>query len=104
MIIHNKKIRLIASLKVIHKLKTKHDVTLPEIEECFYNQTRVFIEESRKQHMTRPPTLWFIAKTNSSRLLKVVFIERGEIIYEVKTAYAPSHKEKTLYRKLACRL
>jgi hypothetical protein len=54
--------------------------------------------------MTIPPTMWFVAKTDSGRLLKVVFIERGELIYEVKTAYAPSRKEKTLYRKLACRL
>jgi uncharacterized DUF497 family protein len=101
---YNKKIQLIASLRVIHKLKTKHNLALSEVEECFYNQTRVFLEDTRKEHWTIPSTMWFIAKTDRDRLLKVVFIERGELLYEVKTAYGPSRKEKAVYYKTASKL
>ncbi len=101
---YNKKIQLIASLRVISKLKKKHNVVLAEIEECFYNRDAEVLEDLRSNHMTNPPTLWFIAKTNSERLLKVVYIQRKEFVYEVKTAYAPNYQEKTIYRKFASRI
>lgn len=92
---------LIASLKVQHKLKIKHNVAFSEVEECFLNQNREFLEDRRIRHLTIPPTRWFIAQTNKQRLLKVVFIKREKYIYELKTAYEPSPKEKAIYYKIA---
>jgi hypothetical protein len=38
---------------------------------------------------TDPPTLWFLARTNRNRLLKVVYIQRGLKIY-LRTCYEPN--------------
>lgn len=93
--------RLIVSPAVLQKLKIRHHVTIDEVEECFLNQTRVFLEDDRTEHMTMPPTMWFISETDRGRTLKVVFIEHPSQIYELKTAYEPSPEEERIYDKYA---
>ena len=93
--------RLIVSPSVLQKLKTKHGVTIDEVEECFLNQSRVFLEDDRTEHLTIPPTLWFIAETDRGRVLKVIFVEHPSNVYELKTAYEPSTEEERIYDKYA---
>lgn len=80
--------------KLAHK---KPPVSLDEIEQCFADRDRTFLEDSREPHRTIPPTQWFIASTDMGRLLKVVFVklENGDIA--IKTAYDPNADEKKLY-------
>ncbi len=92
-------LRLYISLQVIDKLLTKHDVSRTEIEECFYNRYKGILEDSRAQHKTRPPTMWFIAHTDKGRQLKIVFIELNDSTYEIKTAYEPNNDEVSIYDK-----
>ena len=56
------------------KLLYKHDVREHEIEEAFANREGGFLEDERAEHITIPPTQWFIAETNHGRRLKIVFI------------------------------
>jgi hypothetical protein len=64
------------------------------------NRSGGFLEDTRLDHKTEPPTLWFIAKTDELRLLKVVFMElNGQ--YEIKTAYEPNENEVKIYEKYA---
>lgn len=93
--------RLIASPSVQRKLQTKHGVSVDEVEQCFLNQTRVFLEDDRTEHLTMPPTMWFIAETDHGRTLKVVFVEHPSNVYELKTAYEPSPEEERIYDKYA---
>jgi uncharacterized DUF497 family protein len=93
--------RLIVSQRVFQKLKEKHKVSISEVEECFSNQTRTFLEDTRTDHLTNPPTMWFIAPTDKERLLKVVFIEHPGTVYELKTAYDPNREEERIYDKYA---
>jgi len=93
--------RLIVSQRVLEKLKNKHKVRVSEAEECFLNQEKTFLEDTRVDHRTHPPTMWFIAPTDSQRLLKVVFIERSKKVYELKTAYDPNKEEERIYDKYA---
>lgn len=86
---------------IVLKLKLKHKVTPIEVEECFLNRIKGLLEDTREEHKTHPPTLWFIAETDHGRLLKVVFIERLDGIYEVKTAYEPNQKEVKIYEQYA---
>lgn len=83
------------------KLKLKHSVMLEEVEQCFLNREKGLLEDTREQHMTRPPTLWFIARTDKNRLLKIVFIELLSGGYAIKTAYEPSNKEVKIYDRFA---
>ncbi len=93
--------RLIVSQRVLQKLKYKHKVRISEVKECFLNQTKTFLEDTRVDHLTLPPTMWFIAPTDKERLLKVVFVENPGSVYELKTAYDPNKEEERIYDKYA---
>jgi uncharacterized DUF497 family protein len=92
---------LITSSRVLRKLKNKHNVTMDEVEECFLNQTREFLEDTRAEYLTNPPTYWFISVTDRGRVLKVVFVEQPGQGYELKTAYEPNAEEERIYDKYA---
>jgi uncharacterized DUF497 family protein len=86
--------------RIRKKLKDKHGVVPNEVEQCFYNRVGCFLEDSREEHWTYPPTQWFIAETDAGRRLKVVFVENriARIIY-IKTAYEPDTHEEKIYGK-----
>lgn len=91
--------KVIASLSVQRKLKIKHTVVMEEVYECFENRTGGFLEDMRAEHATIPPTMWFVAQTNSYRALKIVFMEHPDQVYEIKTAYEPNPEEERIYAK-----
>lgn len=66
---------LIISPRVREKLSLKHRVTEDEIVQCFANRDGRMLRDTREEHATDPPTLWFIAETDFGRLLKVIFIQ-----------------------------
>jgi hypothetical protein len=84
---------------VKEKGKTPPVVT-NEIRQCFINRTGDFLEDTRAQNKTSPPTKWFISETDKQRILKVVFI-RTESQIIIKTAYDPNAEELRIYRKYA---
>ncbi len=81
------------SPKVKAKLQQKHNVTEDEINECFATRENSFLVDTREDHLTDPPTQWFISETYYGKKLKVVFIlsEAGDV--EIKTAYQPNDAE-----------
>ncbi len=90
--------RLIIGPKVRQKLANKiPPVSGEEIRECFENRLGEPIEDTRAEHKTKPPTMWFIAETNHLRRLKVVFIQQrsGDVV--IKTAYEPDQTEEWIY-------
>lgn len=89
--------RIIVSDGVKAKLASKHDVGEPEVHQCFSNRTGALLTDTREDHQTDPPTNWFIAPTNKGRLLKVCYVQRGDIY--VRTCYPPNDVELTIYRK-----
>ncbi|HEY9786574.1 MAG TPA: hypothetical protein V6D17_14300 [Candidatus Obscuribacterales bacterium] len=76
-------------------------MSIEEVEECFLNRTKGFLEDTRTDHLTEPPTRWFISRTDRGRVLKVVFIEQPGQVYELKTAFEPSADEERIYDKYA---
>ncbi len=84
--------------KVLQKLADKHQVSEKEIEECFANRTGGILYDTREQHQSDPPTLWFVAHTNKARLLKVCFVLRGATAH-IRTAYSANADELAIYRK-----
>ena len=75
-------------------------VVTNEIRQCFINRTGDFLEDTRAQNKTSPPTKWFISETDKQRILKVVFL-RTESQIIIKTAYDPNAEELRIYRKYA---
>ena len=71
------------------KLKNKKPpVTRLEVEEAFHNCDGVFIEETREDHKTKPPTYWFISETSDDRILKICFIAHmDDKVIVLKTAF-----------------
>ena len=51
------------SVRIAEKINKKHNITIEEIWECFLNRTQGLLEDTRLDHQTDPPTLWFIAET-----------------------------------------
>lgn len=96
--------KIVISEAVAEKLATKHKVSKKEILQCFANRQGGFLEDSREEHRTNPPTQWFVAETNGGRLLKVIFVvEDGKNDPEVhiKSAYEPSAEVVRIYEKFA---
>lgn len=91
---------IVIAERIETKLKDKHQVTPDEVVQCFYNRVGRFLEDTREEHWTHPPTQWFIADTDAGRRLKVVFVEdeaAGNI--HIKTAYKPVAIEEKIYDK-----
>ncbi len=89
---------LIVSQKVIDKLKSQHQVVLAEVEQCFANRTGKLLTDNRELRKTNPPTLWFLAKTNKGRILKVVYIQKGHEV-QLKSAFDPNAIEIDIYSR-----
>lgn len=90
---------LIIHRSIRHKLASKNPpVSKTEIIQCFANRTGVFLEDTRENNRTDPPTKWFIAETDLGRKLKVCFMQlEGDVI--IKTAYQPNRNEVRIYTK-----
>jgi hypothetical protein len=89
---------LVISEWVRKKLTNKHCVTEQEIIECFMNRTSIYLEDTREEHKTEPPSKWFIAETDKERKLKTVFVLKDNKIF-IKTAYELNQKEILIYQK-----
>ena len=81
---------------VAKKIKDKHQVDRREVEQCLVNRVGRLLEDKRAQHKTNPPTLWFLAKTNKGRVLKVVYIQTGMVI-DLRSAFEPNAAELALF-------
>lgn len=83
---------------ILRKLALKHSVTRQEVEQCFINRSGRLLMDTREKHKTDPPTLWFIALTNQSRILKILYIQIESTIY-LKSAYSPNETEIEIYSR-----
>jgi hypothetical protein len=91
---------VVISPKIKAKLAERHQVSEAEVREAFDNICGQFLLDTREEHATDPPTLWFIAETRVGRMLKVMFVQRdGNSI--VKSAYEASERIQSIYEKYA---
>ena len=91
---------IVASAKVTEKIRFKHGVSFLEVEEAWFLHSGHFLEDTREEHRTRPPTLWFISETIRGRVLKLVIIPHKEFgIVALRTAYEPNDNEIDIYEK-----
>jgi uncharacterized DUF497 family protein len=89
---------LLISDTVSEKIQTKHSVNRSEVIQCFTNRSGKLLSDNREKHQTNPPTLWFIAKTNKNRALKIVYIQLDNKVL-LKSAFEPNEIESEIYRK-----
>jgi uncharacterized DUF497 family protein len=89
---------LLVSPAIKLKLMTKHQVSIQEVEQCFANRQGKLLFDTREHIQTQPPTLWFIAPTHQTRLLKIVYIQKGLKVI-LKTAYEPNDVELAIYNR-----
>ena len=89
---------LFISDSVSIKIQTKHQVNRSEVVQCFTNRSGKLLLDTREKHQTKPPTLWFIAKTNKNRSLKIVYIQSKDKV-QLKSAFEPNEIEFEIYRK-----
>lgn len=92
---------LIISSKISQKLEQKHGVSKDDILQCFASREKGFLEDTREDHKTDPPTKWFIGETDFGRKLKVVFVQTDKGDIYIKTAYLANDDEKRIYEKFA---
>lgn len=81
------------------KIGEKHHAQELEIRECFINHDGKYLEDTREDHLTDPPTLWFIGRSYRGRELKIIFVHRDKNIY-IKSAYEADSEAKRIYTKL----
>lgn len=95
-------VNYVFSDRILDKLDEKHRVSKKEVIQCFdSSNSDEYLEDSREEHKTIPPTQWFLAYTDSGRLLKVVFVfhESSNTFY-IKTAYKPNKKEIDIFNHM----
>ncbi|TKR55350.1 ADP-ribosyl-(dinitrogen reductase) hydrolase [Allopusillimonas ginsengisoli] len=92
-------VTLVTSPAMREKLTTKHRVQEQEIEECFLEHEGKYLVDTREEHNTDPPTMWFIGRTYRGRLLKIIFVHRDGNIY-IKSAYEPTEAVIRIYKEL----
>ena len=92
-------IPLVVSPAMREKLLSKHGVQELEVIECFLNHEGKYLVDTREDHATDPPTLWFIGETHRGRCLKVVFVNRDGNLY-LKSAYEANEASKHIYKQL----
>jgi hypothetical protein len=90
---------LIISPRVREKLALRHRVTDDEIIQCFAKRDGKYLIDKREEHVTDPPTRWFVAETDVGRLLKVIFMQTNEGIV-FKSAYEPSEAVIRIYKNM----
>ena len=93
-------LNLLVSSATLIKLRDRHKVSRREIEQCFENLDGGYLLDDREEHRTDPPTLWFVANTNTGRNLKVVFIFLDGNIH-IKSAYEPAPAVVAMYQRKA---
>ena len=93
-------IPLVVSPQIRVKLENKHGVQEAEVRECFLNHEGIYATDTREDHATDPPTLWFIGQTHKGRCLKIIFVYRNENLY-LKSAYDADDNSKRIYKNLS---
>lgn len=92
--------KLLISQKIRLKLANKQPpITEEEIVQCFSNRDGHFLEDTREDHCSDPPTRWFIAETDYGKKLKIVFVFYPGKGVAIRTAYAPDYNEIRIYNK-----
>lgn len=86
------------SAEVLKKLTDKHKVDRREVEQCFVNRVGRLLTDIRAKHRSNPSTLWFLAPTNSGRVLKVVYIPNHPHI-DLRSAFEPNATELAIYAR-----
>lgn len=88
------------SPKIKAKLKQKHNVSLQEVAQCFYNRSHGTLIANREAHKTQPPIQWFIAKSDKGRILKVIFVLENGKVY-IKSCFDADKASQRIYERLA---
>lgn len=71
---------------------------MTEVEDAWYLHEGHFLEDTREDHKSEPPTLWFISETINGRKLKIVIVPNKELgVAALRTAYEPDENEVKIY-------
>ena len=89
--------KFILSPNIDKKLKARN-ISLDDCMECFENRIGNFLLDTREEHVTDPPTQWFVAETHSGRILKIVFVNEGTEVY-IKSAYDANETIQQIYAR-----
>lgn len=91
---------LVISPAIEEKLTLKHHIRRQDVEQCFMNRDRSYLEDIRLDHVTEPPTEWFISENDQGFLIKIVFVFDNGIIY-LKSAFPPNATEIRIYNTIS---
>ena len=91
---------LVISPEIQRKLELKHGISCSDVEQCFLNRTRSYLIDNRLDHLTEPPTEWFISENDRGVLIKVVFVFEGGLIY-LKSSFPPNSTEIRIYNTIS---
>jgi hypothetical protein len=91
---------LVISPAIKEKLLQKHSLSRNDVEQCFINRMRSYLIDKRLDHLTDPPTEWFISENDRGVLIKVVFVFHDGTIY-LKSAFPPNLTEIRIYNTIS---
>ncbi|MCH9269040.1 hypothetical protein [Pantoea ananatis] len=92
--------KLVLSPAIRQKLKSKNPpITEDDVIQAFSNRDGKYLEDTREDHKSNPPTQWFVSQTDYGLKLKVVFIYRPDKGVFIRSAYQANADEIRIYEK-----
>lgn len=88
------------SEKVRIKIEQKHSLTITEVHEAISGRLAGILEDTREEHLSDPPTQWFIGSTDFGKQIKIAFIYKDDTMI-IRTAYEANPQELAIYSKHA---
>lgn len=86
-----------ASKEILTKI-AERGISMKEVSQCFQNVEHGYLEDGRPEHATKPPTKWFVAETDTGKLLKIMFVPRTDGV-DLKSAYLATDNIDRIYKK-----
>ena len=81
------------------KLSNKHSLTRIEVEEAWAAYDGITLVDDREEHLTNPPTEWFLVKAPTGKILKVVFVPDDDGICYLKSAYEANQAVIRMFKR-----
>ena len=88
---------LYISDRIVEKIKNKHRLDKDEVIQAWKKYDGITLADTRERYWTYPPTEWFLVRSDSGKLLKIIFMIDDDGTAYLKSAFEADKTEKRIF-------